>query len=184
MANFNILWPYILAWEGGYVDDPSDSGGATNKGVTIATWKLYGYDKDEDNDIDKNDVKLITEYDAIYVVLKPLYWDRARADEIEDQSVANIIVDWMWLSGVGKIKKVQELLGVKADGAVGSMTLNAINSADSKKLFGKIWNARKTFYDNLVAKRPKDKKFYKGWMNRLNCIGYGRLKYGSKVVTF
>src|SRR3712207_7646428 len=46
MANVKILLPFILKWEGGFVNDPADSGGATNKGVTIATWKRCGYDKD------------------------------------------------------------------------------------------------------------------------------------------
>ena len=35
MANVNVLLPFILKWEGGFVNDPADAGGATNKGVTI-----------------------------------------------------------------------------------------------------------------------------------------------------
>ena len=46
MANVDILLPFILKYEGGFVNDPADSGGATNKGVTIATWRSVGYDKD------------------------------------------------------------------------------------------------------------------------------------------
>ena len=45
MARVEVLSPFILSWEGGYVNDPCDAGGATNKGVTIATWKRQGYDK-------------------------------------------------------------------------------------------------------------------------------------------
>lgn len=39
MANVNQLAPFILKWEGGFVNDPADLGGATNMGVTIGTWK-------------------------------------------------------------------------------------------------------------------------------------------------
>ena len=60
MANINILSPFILSWEGGFVNDPHDRGGATNRGVTIATWRQVGYDKDGDGDIDVDDLKLIT----------------------------------------------------------------------------------------------------------------------------
>mgnify|MGYP002949897228 CR=1 FL=1 len=39
MARIEILSPFILSWEGGFTNHPADKGGATNKGVTIATWK-------------------------------------------------------------------------------------------------------------------------------------------------
>ena len=42
MADAQKLVPFILSWEGGYVNDPDDVGGATNKGITIATWRLHG----------------------------------------------------------------------------------------------------------------------------------------------
>ncbi len=65
MADVKILAPFILKWEGGFVDDPVDRGGATNKGVTIATWRQVGYDKDGDGDIDVDDLRLLTQDDAV-----------------------------------------------------------------------------------------------------------------------
>ena len=41
MANVNDLVPHILKFEGGFVDDPDELGGATNKGVTLKTYKAY-----------------------------------------------------------------------------------------------------------------------------------------------
>lgn len=38
MADVRKLAPFILKWEGGFVNDPDDLGGATNMGVTIGTW--------------------------------------------------------------------------------------------------------------------------------------------------
>ena len=64
MAKMQILAPWILEQEGGYVNDPDDRGGATNKGVTIATWRANGYDKNGDGRIDENDIKLISVEDA------------------------------------------------------------------------------------------------------------------------
>ena len=55
MADVRKLAPFILKWEGGFVNDPDDLGGATNMGVTIGTWKSCGYDKDGDGDIDVDD---------------------------------------------------------------------------------------------------------------------------------
>ena len=172
MADVNKLAPWILKWEGGFVNDPDDSGGPTNKGVTIKTWKQVGYDKDGDGDIDVKDLKLLTVNDVIKVVLKPHYWDRWKADEIVSQSVANICVDWVWASGKPGITRVQKLLGVKQDGVVGPKTLAALNSRSPLPLFGAIKQERIKFIDEICIKNPKNLKFKKGWLNRLNDLKY------------
>lgn len=172
MADVNKLAHWILKWEGGFVNDPDDSGGATNKGVTIKTWKQVGYDKDGDGDIDVKDLKLLTVDDVIKVVLKPHYWDRWKADEIVSQSVANICVDWVWASGKPGITRVQKLLGVKQDGVVGPKTLAALNSRSPLPLFGAIKQERIKFIDEICIKNPKNLKFKKGWLNRLNDLKY------------
>ena len=41
MADVRKLAPFILKWEGGFVNDPDDLGGATNMGVTIGTYEAY-----------------------------------------------------------------------------------------------------------------------------------------------
>ena len=41
MADVKKLAPFILKWEGGFVNDPDDLGGATNMGVTIGTYEAY-----------------------------------------------------------------------------------------------------------------------------------------------
>lgn len=175
MAQISILAPFILSYEGGFSNHPADRGGATNKGVTIATWRQVGYDKDGDGDIDVADLKLITEADAINRVMKPHYWDRWKADLIKSQSVANIVVDWVWASGKHGITEVQQLLGVKVDGIVGDKTLAALNAEPPRQLFDRIKNARVAFIQRIVARNPSQAVFKNGWLRRLNAIGYGSL---------
>lgn len=67
-----------------------------------------------------------------------MYWDRWQADRIENQSVANILVDWVWASGVHGIKRPQKILGVTVDGIVGDKTIAALNAMDPMSLFFKI----------------------------------------------
>ena len=175
MAKVDILLPFILSFEGGFSNHPADKGGATNKGVTIATWRQVGYDKDGDGDIDVNDLRLITDKDVRDRVLVPHYWNRWKADFILSQSVANIVVDWVWASGKHGITGVQRLLGVKADGIVGAKTLGALNARDSRELFDAIKAERVKFIRNIVAKNPRQKVFESGWLRRPDTIQYGKL---------
>lgn len=166
MANIELLTPLILKWEGGEVNDSLDRGGHTNMGVTISTWKAVGYDKDGDSDIDGNDLHLMNKKDFNLVLRK--YWDRWQADNIINQSIANLLVDMVWGSGKWGIIKPQQVLGVVADGMVGKKTIDAVNSANQKELFDKLFKMRVDFLNNIVKNNPSQKRFIKGWMNRLN----------------
>ena len=172
MADVRKLAPFILKWEGGFVNDPDDLGGATNMGVTIGIWKSCGYDKDGDGDIDVDDLHLLTREDVVNRVLKPHYWDRWKADEIKSQSVANILVDWVWASGAHGIKIPQRLLGVTVDGIVGPKTIAAVNAKNPRELFDMIKIARFDFIEDICRKRPTNNKFKRGWMNRIHDISY------------
>lgn len=163
MADYRDLLPIIKKWEGGYINDPADSGGATNKGVTLATFRqFYGKDKTAE------DLKKLTDAQWLYIFLNG-YWDKMKASQIKNQAIANIVVDWAWASGPGTATKcVQDILGVDVDGIVGPKTLQAINTAPQNSLFDKIKSARIKFVERLAELRPKDKKFLTGWKNRIN----------------
>ena len=177
MAEIKNLAPWILKWEGNFVNDPLDKGGATNKGVTIAVWKAQGYDKDGDGDIDVADLKLITAEDATNI-MKKNYWDRWKADQIKNQAVANTLVDWVWGSGAWGIKIPQRILGVKDDGVVGGKTLEALNKQNPKEFLEKLYLARFNFLDGIVASNPSQKRFIKGWKNRMNDL----ILYNKKFI--
>lgn len=183
MAKIEILAPFILSFEGGFVNDPVDAGGATDKGVTIATWRKVGYDKDGDGDIDVADLKLITDTEAVNAVMRPHFWNRWKADSIESQSLANILVDWVWGSGSHGIKIPQRMLGVQQDGIVGPKTLAALNATDHKAFFAEVKGEREAFFRRIVAAKPSQQKFLKGWLRRLDSIGWGTLKDNRGRIT-
>lgn len=166
MADARKLMPFILQWEGGFVNDPLDRGGATNKGVTIGTFQSFYPGATVEN------LKRITD-DQWLTIFKGGYWNPWQADQIKNQAVANIVVDWAWASGARTaIRKVQELLGVSVDGLVGNETLSAINSQDAEELFDRIKVARYDFVDAIVKRDPSQKRFINGWKNRINSIKY------------
>jgi len=165
-ADIKNLAPVIVKWEGKYVNDPLDKGGATNMGITLNTWKQVGYDKNNDGEITDADIRLLNENDFKAVLRK--YWDKWHADKIQNQSIANILVDWYWGSGKWGIVIPQRLLGVVADGVVGEKTICALNAQNQKEFFDKIFAARVKFLNDIVKNNPSQKRFIKGWLNRLN----------------
>lgn len=163
MADYKKLIPTVLKFEGGFANHPSDPGGATNSGVTLSTFRsVYGKDKTV------QDLKNMTMEQWEYI-FKKKFWDRWKADDIDSQAIANLLVDWTWASGIYGIKYPQEVLGVKTDGIVGLKTLAAINYYPNKKeLFEKLWNRRKKHFEDIVRNRPQSKVFLKGWLRRLS----------------
>ena len=155
---------FEIARKKGWSNDPDDPGGETMIDVTLGAYKTYCRKKGYP-------VPTATRLRNIpfmqwQEILKTMYWDKMKADQITSQGIANICVDWLWASGTGKIKNIQRIVGVTADGIVGPKTLAAINNADSKKLFAELYNARAKFYKGLSTFW----KYGKGWMRRLDAI--------------
>lgn len=179
MAELKILAPFILSWEGGFVNHHLDKGGATNQGVTLSTWRRVGYDKDNDGVVDIDDLRLISKEDVVERVLRPFYWNRWQADRILSQPIANILVDWVWGSGVNGILPVQRVLGVNPDGIVGDITVTALNSRDPVELFDAIKKERYDFIRRIVERDKSQKIFLKGWLRRLDAITYNGLRLNN-----
>ena len=169
MAKFELYKPIVLKWEGKYAGN-IDGMICTMKGVTLATYQKYCKQKG---------LKCPNCFDLKHIpdehweeICKEMFWDKWKADEIKNQSIAQLLVDWVWTSGVYGIKYSQQVLGVKVDGIVGQKTIAAINDyPDQKELFNKLWNRRKKHFED-IAKSPSKAKFLKGWLNRLNDFKY------------
>lgn len=167
MADINQLVPLIKRWEGGYADDPADLGGATNQGITLNTYRHY-----YGSGLTARDLQKMSESEWLHI-LRCGYWEAWQADHIDNQSIANLLVDWVWGSGTGTIARVQKLIGVTPDGKAGPKTLGALNRhPQPRALFNAIWQARLAYIDHLCQVRPLNKRFRRGWINRLNNFVY------------
>lgn len=153
-----------IARRKGWSDDPDDPGGETMIDVTMGAYKSYcrkkGYPVPTALSL-RN-----IPFNQWQDILKTMYWDKMCADQIRSQGLANLLVDWLWASGTGRIKNIQKILGVVADGIVGPKTIAAINGANQELLFNKIYNARVAFYKGCSGWW----KYGKGWMRRLDAI--------------
>lgn len=163
MADYKKLIPTVLKYEGGYAGN-IDGKICTMKGVTLDTYRKYfGRQKT------CKELRGISNAEWEYI-FKEGFWDRWKADEINNQSIANLLVDWCWVSGIYGIKYPQRILGVKDDGIVGDKTIAAINNyPNQKELFDKLWNRRKKHFED-IAKTHNRAKFLNGWIRRLSAF--------------
>jgi lysozyme family protein len=173
MASFDAFFPTLLKHEGGFVDDPVDPGGATNKGVTLATFQscarqYLGIDPTLEN------LKALTDAQAGQIY-KPLYWDKIRGDDIELQDLANIFFDFQVNAGGTASRLLQRVLNdlgaqppLVVDGEIGPGTMAALKSMDQAEVYRRYKQGRVDYYQDLVAKRPALGKFLKGWLIRVN----------------
>lgn len=157
----------LLRLEGGYVNDKKDKGGATMRGVTLNTFRAYyGADKTA------ADLKAITTAQWTHI-FKCGYWDKMKADGIRSQSVAELLVDFAYNSGVTTASRhIQALVGTKTDGIIGAKTISAINANTPRVLFQRLQRDRLQYVESIVKANPSQRKFLQGWRNRINSFHY------------
>jgi lysozyme family protein len=121
---FDAALRFTLGEEGGYVDDARDRGGATNRGVTQATYDAWR----ESQGVRAQDVRLIPESE-VRELYRQRYWDAGHCETLPTRlGVAHF--DWCVNRGTpGATKTLQQALGVDADGCYGSKTVAALGAA-------------------------------------------------------
>ena len=170
MADFNQSISIILKHEGGFVNHPSDPGGATNRGIIFTLFKQYCKALGLLPTIDA--LKSLTEDQAKFIY-REHFWDVMRGDEINNQNIADILFDGFVNMGSKAIKLMQKEAGTTdVDGLIGADSIRAINLANARILFEGYKDARIKFYNDLAQKKPKLQVFLKGWLNRINSFEY------------
>lgn len=160
-TNFQTCLSFVLQDEGGYTDNPDDSGGATNKGITdreyVAWCALHGTTPTNIRDISDATVS------AIY---QQQYW-LPNCDPLpagEDYLLFDMNVNMGPVQGT---KLLQQGLKVVADGHFGVITMAAAMKADVRALIATVSDLKTAFYKELEREQPKDLVFDRGWMNRV-----------------
>lgn len=158
-SNFDRALPLVLKHEGGYVNHPKDPGGATNKGVTQATYNAWRRGKGQAT----QDVRLITsaEVAAIY---RRQYWDAVRCDDLPP-GVDYAAFDYAVNSGPGRAAKdLQRTVGASPDGSIGANTIAAVMASGTPAVVAaRLCDRRLTFLKGLKTWAT----FGKGWARRV-----------------
>lgn len=157
-ADFTRSLKLVLVDEGGLSDDPHDHGGRTAHGITQREYTSWLARHGQAS----KDVWKITpaELTAIY---HDSYWEPG-CDEMP-AGFDYVFFDFRVNAGpVQAVRTLQSVLGIRVDGHLGDVTLNAVKAADVDDLIHKYCAARRAFYQHL-AQFPR---YGRGWLARTN----------------
>lgn len=173
---FALAFDRVILVEGGYANDPADSGGETMYGITIRTARAHGY-------TGAMNALSLDEAKRIY---KAGYWDPLRLDDVAEVApgVAEEMFDTSVNMGIGRASVfLQRCLNVlndrgnvyadmHVDGSIGPVTIAALKAycAHRRGLTGQFVLLRAlnalqgAFYIELTEKRVKNERFIYGWL--------------------
>ncbi|MEM6462235.1 MAG: glycosyl hydrolase 108 family protein [Pseudomonadota bacterium] len=175
-AAFETAYPFIAKWEGGFVDDPRDPGGATNMGITIDTLSDWlGRPASVD------DVRNLTSTEAQQIYFTR-YWTPIHCDQIP-VSLALMTFNAAVNCGPSRgAKLLQQALNdldqnLVVDGVVGPTTLAAANHVDQRSAVQKYEQVHEAYYRGLA----NFSIYGRGWLNRLSDVTAGALNLVGKT---
>ncbi len=172
MINRQTVIDGIIEREGGYIDDPLDSGGETNYGITIAAARAYGY----------SGAMIDLPREVAFDIYTSRYWDTVRADDLLQLSaaVAEEVVDTGVNCGTScAVRMLQRALNVLnkrgalygdlvVDGRSGPATVGALAgylaTRDEETLVRALDCLQGARYIELAERREKDERFVYGWL--------------------
>ena len=174
MTSFDRTIIKVFKHEGGFVNNPSDPGGATKFGITHKTLASWRNEEVSFRDVVRMERKEAKE------IYRSLYWDKMRLDEINDEKVAAAIMDMGVNSGcrqgvkilqravnsVGSYKLGSRFVGLKVDGLIGRNTLRETNRVNSTLLLPAFFLERSKFYVDICRRRRASRGFLYAWIRR------------------
>ena len=164
--NFAACIAEILQQEGGFVNNPADSGGATNLGITKATLADF-----REAAVTEDDVRNLTK-DEAQEIYRAKYWNVMRCNDLSP-GIDLMVFDFGVNAGPQRsVKLLQKVAGVTTDGSVGPITLAAIRAADPAALISRFAQGRMEHYRSL---RSFD-DFGRGWTNRTEAVREAALR--------
>ena len=167
-SKFAEYMPTLLSHEGGFVDHPDDPGGATNKGVTLNTFKKYSEDLLGVKPTLQN-LKKLSDSQAM-AIYETGYWEPSGAGNISDKQLGWLHFDTYLHGGASSVLR-------QTTGSMGMQNstngLNkAINTYGAENAFYIYKSERLCRFDRLIEASPSFGGFKKGWYNRVNKFQY------------
>lgn len=160
--SFDKALQFVLAREGGYVDNPHDHGGATNQGITQRTYNTFRAKQG----LDFMDVRAIS-YSEITAIYSANYWKVAGCNELPDPLDLVQFDSAVQHGPHTAIKLLQRALRITDDGVLGAKTIGAVRSTEPSLLIRRYLDERKAYYAAIIAHDPSQQAFATGWKARM-----------------
>lgn len=185
IENFELAFSRLLKHEGGFVNHPSDPGGATNLGISLRFLRQVGVDLNGDNRVDKSDIHGLKEKDARWLYRK-FFWNVISGDDLPP-GLDFALFDYAVNSGTFRaVMTLQDILNqdgasLAVDGVLGQLTLSAINGASLRtvtNLIAELCDERLRFMRSLSIFST----FGKGWTRRVDETEASALELAIKTV--
>ncbi|MEM9931269.1 MAG: glycosyl hydrolase 108 family protein [Bacteroidota bacterium] len=168
--SFAIAHAPVARIEGGYQRHKADRGNYNREGVLVGTnWGIAAPVAEAyfGRTVTRKDMEKLDKSVAMDIFRRN-FWNKIRADEYPDQQLANIVYDGAVNHGVyWGVKLLQRSMGIRQDGIVGPVTLATIRIKDPEQLYNAYFTTRQNFYHAIVANRPSQQVFLRGWLRRL-----------------
>lgn len=172
MAEYKKSYNKVVAHEGGYVNDPDDTGGETYKGISRNNYpKWEGWSWIDSMKYNRNFPELLETDGNIqqmaYDFYRENFWNEIKGDQINSQVKADSIFDFAVNAGIKtSVSLAQAVVGSKPDGIIGPETLQKLNAFDDVQFCTSFALAKIARYVNIVKKRPASRKYFFGWVVR------------------
>ncbi len=158
--NFDSALEHVLVHEGGWANHPKDPGGATMKGVTLATFRRHFGQK-----MTKKDLRNISDT-QLKKIYKAGYWSKCKCDELP-AGVDYAVFDAAVNSGPGRSAKwLQGAVGAKQDGGIGPKTLERVKQHNPIQVSDDMCDRRLAFLQSLSTWST----FGGGWGRRVDGV--------------
>lgn len=156
--NFDACLAGVLKHEGGWSNHPGDPGGATNYGITIATYRSW-----LGRQASKEELRNI-QMTTVAAIYRSRYWNVVKGDDLP-AGVDYAVFDYGVNSGpVTAVKRLQKVIGAAQDGKVGPKTLAAIQAAGVRTVVFDLCADRMAFLRSLSTWGT----FGRGWTRRVS----------------
>lgn len=182
---FSLARDFAARWEGGISDHPADRGGVTAYGASIKFVSDIANSPDGREFLTKIGIKLPISRKSILslakyqvdAMFKREFWDKLNLDALHE-SYAMFLYDSAVNHGPAQAVKFAQRgyndlvnYGVKldVDGILGTATRRAL-AIVSPAIVKACVNARRRFYQQIVANDRSQSVFLNGWMNRANAL--------------